>query len=332
MAPEALAWREVAVRWVNLPPPRVLHPGFVTDVHIAVDGRAYGLRRVSGFAEVLAWPDGLGPEAPASWTPTPMADVLGVAGIVGDAVVLYARNELIEVSARATRVIHRAKGLVTEAMVSPRGTRVAWTETADEGWLLSVGTFQDQGTLSDVMTIGSTVGGAAWVDESAVAWSEVALDRNSLSVRVTAIGRDTRELARTSRIISALAAAGDGSTLAIAAQGSLRRGQGRPRASEPGLWIASAPFDRFECVLNWSAQPRHLRVYPSVLITAPSVPGQDVLAAVTAAGATAATIEGPRQGLAVWPDGTRIACRTFGPNAALVEQDIEALRGERRPS
>jgi hypothetical protein len=325
---EALAWREVAVRLVNLPPPRVLHQGFLTDVHIAADGRAYCLRRVPGFADVLAWPDGIGPEAPACWTPTPMADVLGVAGIIGDAVVLYARNELIEVSSRRTRVIHRAKGLVTEAMVSPRATRVAWTETADEGWLLSVGTLQDEGIRSDVMTIGSTVSGAAWVGESAVAWSEVALDKGSLSLRVTTIGRDTREFGRTSRMVRGLAAAGDGSTLAITSQGFLRRGPGTPRGTEPGLWIASAPFDRFECVLNWSAQPRHLRVYRSVVLTLPSVPGQDVLAAVTAAGATAAKVEGPVQGLAVSPDGTRVLYRTFGPTAALMEQNIEALRSE----
>ena len=326
---EALAWREVAVKFVKLPPPRVLHPGFLTDVHIAADGRACCLRRAPGFAEVLAWPDGIGPEAPACWTPTPMADVLGVAGIVGDAVVLYARNELIEVSSRRTSVIHRAKGRVTEAMVSPRATRLAWTETAAEGWLLSVGTLQDEGILSDVMTIGSTVGGAAWVDESTVAWSEVALDKNSLSLRVTTIGHDTRELGRTSRMVSGLRAAGDGSTLAIAAPGGfLRRDRGKPRGLEPGLWVTSAPFDGFECVLNWSAGPRHLHVSRSIVLAAPSVPAQDVLAAVTAAGATAAKIEGPAQGLAVSPDGKRVLYRTFGPAAALMEQNIEALRGE----
>ena len=316
----------MAVRFVNLTPPRVLHPGFLTDVHIAADGRAYCLRRGPGFAEVLAWPDGIGPEAPACWTPKPMADVLSVAGLVGDAVVLVVENELIEVSSRRTRVIHRAKGLVTEAMVSPRATRVAWIERG--GWLLSVGTLQDQGILSDVTAIGSTVGGAAWVDESAVAWSEVARDKGSLSLRVTTIGHDTRELGRTSRMVGGLAAAGDGSTLAIAAGGFLRRDPGKPRVTEPGLWIASAPFDRFECVLNWSALPHHLHVSRSIVLAAPSVPGQDVLAAVTAAGATAAKIEGPAQGLAVSPDGTRVLYRTFGPTAALMEQNIEALRSE----
>ena len=316
------------MRLVDLPPPRVLHPGFLTDVHIAADGRACCLRRVPGFAEVLVWPDGIGSGAPACWTPTPMAGVLSVAGLVGDAVVLVAENELIEVSSRRIRIIHRAKGLVTEATVSPRATRVAWVERADGEWLLSVGTLEDQGILSDVMTIGSTVSGAAWVDDSAVAWSEVALDKGSLSLRVTTIGHDTRELGRTSRMVGGLAAAGDGSTLAIAAVGFLRRSPGKPRVLEPGLWIASSPFDRFECVLNWSAQPRHLRVYRSVVLTAPSVPGQDVLAAVTPAGATAARIEGPAQGLAVSPDGRRVFYRTFGPTAALVEQNIEALRSE----
>jgi hypothetical protein len=327
---EALAWREVAVRFVDLPPPRVLHRDSkpLSDVHIAADGRACCLRRVPGFAEVLVWPDGFGPEAPACWTPTPIADVLGVAGLAGDAVVLFARNELIEVSPHRTRVIHRAAGLVTEALVSPRATRVAWTERADEEWLLSVGTLQDQGVLSEVVTIGSTLSGAAWVGESAVAWSEAALDRGSLSLRVTTIGHDTRELGRTSRMVRGLAAAGDGSTLAISAEGLLRRGPGKPRGTEPGLWITSAPFDGFECVLNWSAGPGGCHVYRSVVLTAPSVPGQHVLAAVTAAGATAANVQGPTRALAVSPDGARVVYRTFGPTGSLMEQNIEALRSE----
>jgi hypothetical protein len=327
---EALAWREVAVRFVKLPPPRVLHRDSkpLSDVHIAADGRACCLRRVPGFAEVLVWPDGIGPEAPACWTPTPIADVLGVAGLIGDAVVVFARNELIEVSSRRTRVIHRAADLVTEAMVSPRATRLAWTERTDEGWLLSVGTLQDEGILSDVMTIGSTVSGATWVGESAVAWSEVALDKGSLSLRLTTIGHDTRELGRTSRIVRGLAAAGDGSTLVVASEGSLRGSRGRAHGTEPGLWISPAPFNGFECVLNWSANPGSLHVYQSMVLTAPSVPGQHVLAAVTAAGATATNVQGPTRALAVSPDATRVVYRTFGPTGSLMEQNIEALRSE----
>jgi hypothetical protein len=55
---------------------------------------------------------------------------------------------------------------------------------------------------------------------------------------------------------------------------------------------------------------------------------QHVLAAVTAAGATAANAQGPTRALAVSPDGTRVVYRTFGPTGSLMEQNIEALRSE----
>src|SRR4029078_9410520 len=164
--------------------------------------------------------------------------------------------------------------------------------------------------------------------ESAVAWSEPTADQNSLSLRLTTIGHGTRELGRTSRMVRGLAATGNGSTLVVAAEGSLRGSRGRARGTEPGLGIASGPFDDFECVLNWSGHPGGLHVYGSVVLAAPSVPGQYVLAAVTAAGATAANVQGPARALAVSPDGTRVVYRTFGPTGSLMEQDIAPLRSE----
>jgi hypothetical protein len=326
---EALAWAEGRVEAVTLGLPRTLwrDSAPLTNPHISRGGVGCCLRRTSGAADILVWPQCISSEAPVCWTPTPIIGLIGIAGLTNETVFAYVGNQLVAVSERRMRVVHRASGEVSNATLSPSGGRIAWTEKAGADRSILVASFGRDQEVGDVTRLGATTSAPTWVGESSVAWSEPALGGQSLEIRMAMIGGQPRILGRTSRMIRAVAAGADGATLVVCAEGFLRRGEGERRGTEPGLWISSAPFDTFVCALSKSSDPWNLHVTGTVVLAAPSVRGHDLLASIAGDGAVVAHVGGPIQGLAVSPDEKRVIYRSFGSTGGLIEQDIVPLRG-----